>query len=112
MAKRKLQTSKNITDKDIVEVLQVWGFAYNDTRLNVLPEGVKSIHSDTLGVLRMRDGTYRIFDPTTRYPYVTRLICKWFRDQKGTEIPSDFGFSGININSNYAGRRHRDQNNE
>merc|ERR1712014_238641 len=60
----------------------------------------------------MRDGTYRIFDPTTRYEYVTRLLCRWFHDNKGKEIPSDFGFTGINVNSNYAGRRHRDANNE
>jgi hypothetical protein len=112
MAKRKLQTGKNITEKDIVEVLQVWGFPENDTRLNVLPEGVKTIHSDTLGILRMRDGTYRIFDPTTRYEHVTRLICEWFISNMGKEIPVDFGFTGININHNYAGRRHRDANNE
>merc|ERR1712060_751013 len=100
-------------DEDVVEVLQVWGFPDNATRLNVLPEGVKTIHSDTLGVLKMRDGTYRIFDPTTRYEHVTRLICKWFADNRGTgQLPPDFGFTGININHNYAGRRHRDNGNE
>merc|ERR1712194_776688 len=68
--------------------------------------------SDTLGVLRMRNGSYRIFDPTTRYPHVTKLICQWFLTNKGSEIPEEFGFSGININHNYAGKRHRDNGNE
>lgn len=111
LARRKLKAN-NMAEKDVVEVLQVWGFPDNMTRLNVLPEGVKSIHSDTLGVLRLRNGTYRIFDPTTRYEYVTKLICGWFDKHKGPEIPKDFGFTGININHNYAGRRHRDANNE
>lgn len=112
MARRKLATGKQLSDKDVVDVLSVWGFPENDTRLNVLPEGVKTVHSDTLGVLRMRDGTYRIFDPTTRYEHVTRLICQWFLANKGGNIPDDFGFTGININHNYAGRRHRDNGNE
>jgi len=115
MARRKLDSLKvtdKVADKAVHEVLQIWGFAENSNRLNVMPEGVTSVHSDTLGVLRMRDGTYRIFDPTTRYEHVTRLLCRWFTDNKGKDFPSDFAFTGININSNYAGRRHRDANNE
>merc|ERR1711990_1139516 len=83
MARRKLDGGKKIIDADIVDVLSIWGFPENETRLNVLPEGVKSVHSDTLGVLRMRDGTYRIFDPTTRYEHVTKLLCSWFQSSKG-----------------------------
>eukprot|EP00448_Togula_jolla_P009792 CAMPEP_0170598856 /NCGR_PEP_ID=MMETSP0224-20130122/16476_1 /TAXON_ID=285029 /ORGANISM="Togula jolla, Strain CCCM 725" /LENGTH=417 /DNA_ID=CAMNT_0010923447 /DNA_START=69 /DNA_END=1322 /DNA_ORIENTATION=- len=112
MARRKLASGKAIVDEDVLDVLRVWGFADNESRLNVLPEGVKSIHSDTLGILRMRDGTYRIFDPTTRYEHVTKLLCHWFATNKGKDIPDDFAFTGININHNYAGRRHRDNGNE
>jgi len=112
LARRKLALGKKLVDKDVVEVLSVWGFAENDTRLNVMPEGVKSVHSDTLGILKMRDGTCRIFDPTIRYEHVTKLICQWFTSNQGSEIPADFGFTGININHNYAGRRHRDNGNE
>lgn len=112
MARRKLEAKKKLMDKDVVEVLQIWGFAENESRQNVLPDGVKTIHSDTLGIIRLRTGGYRIFDPTTRYEYVTKLICKWFDETHGKAIPEDFGFTGININHNYAGRRHRDANNE
>jgi len=109
MAKRKLE-SKKVTQQDVLDVLQIWGFPDNSTRLNVLPEGVTTIHSDTLGVLKMRNGTYRIFDPTTRYEHVTKLICRWFNTNN--KLPADFSYTGININHNYAGRRHRDNGNE
>jgi len=112
MARRKLASKKKIVDKDVTDVLSVWGFPENDSRINVLPEGVKTVHSDTIGVLKMRDGTYRICDPTTRYENVTKLICQWFVMNLGKDIPEDFGFTGININHNYAGRRHRDNGNE
>jgi len=112
LARRKLASGKKLNEKDVVDVLSVWGFPENDTRMNVLPEGVKSVHSDTIGVLKIRDGTYRIFDPTTRYNSVTTLLCQWFVQNKGKDIPEDFGFTGININHNYAGRRHRDNGNE
>lgn len=112
LARRKLASGNKIVDKDVVEVLSVWGFPENDSRVNVLPEGVKSVHSDTIGVLKIRDGTYRIFDPTTRYDSVTKLLCQWFMTNKGKDIPEDFGFTGININHNYAGKRHRDNGNE
>merc|ERR1711953_819753 len=92
MACRKVALGKKITDKDVVDVLQVWGFPENDTRLNVLPEGVKTVHSDTLGVLKMRDGTYRVFDPTTRYEHVTRIVTQWFADNKPKDMPDQFGF--------------------
>merc|ERR1719329_1709673 len=93
MAKRKLSTGKKLGDSDVIDVLSIWGFPENDTRMNVLPEGVKTVHSDTLGVLRMRDGTYRIFDPTTRYNSVTKLLCAWFQSCKGKDIPDEFGFT-------------------
>jgi len=111
-ARRKLAAGKKLTEQDVVDVLGVWGFAENAGRLNVMPDGVKFVHSDTLGILRIRNGSYRIFDPTTRYEHVTMLITKWFEQNKGKEIPSDFGFTGININHNYAGKRHRDNGNE
>jgi len=111
-ARRMLASGKKTTEQDVVNVLDIWGFAENAGRLNVMPEGVKFVHSDTLGILKIRNGTYRIFDPTTRYENVTKLITKWFDENKGKDIPSDFGFTGININHNYAGRRHRDNGNE
>merc|ERR1711896_67224 len=60
----------------------------------------------------MRDGTYRVFDPTTGYEHVTRMLTQWFVSKRGKDIPDEFGFTGININHNYAGRRHRDNGNE
>jgi len=112
MTRRMLASGKAIRDKEVVSVLQIWGFAENTGRLNVMREGVKSVHSDTIGIIRTRQGPYRIIDPTTRYEHVTVLINKWFATNKGNEIPKEFGWTSININHNYAGARHRDGNNE
>merc|ERR1712232_615373 len=49
--------------------------------------------------------------PTKRYPLVSKLLCQWLADNK-PKIPAKFVCTAINLNCNYAGRRHRDQNNE
>jgi len=111
-ARRKLATGKKLTDQDIVDVLRVWGFVENEGRVNVLPKGVKAVHSDTLGVVRDRAGNWNIMEATTQYEHFTKMMCQWFTSSMGADIPRDFCFSGININHNYAGRRHRDAGNE
>ena len=56
LAEARLALPRTI-DEDILAVLQRWYFKYNTTRKNVLPEGVTSIQSDTLGVVRTRTGS-------------------------------------------------------
>jgi len=116
LAERKLREAakagRKVSDADALAVLQAWGFAENATRLNVLPEGQTWVHSDTLGALRMRSGGFRITDPTLSYPHFTGLLCKWFTDHQDDDIAIKCVFNGINVNSNYAGRVHRDANNE
>merc|ERR1712048_1037171 len=46
-----------------------------------------------------------------RYPGVPKLMCQWLKDNK-PKIPAKFVCTAINLNCNYAGRRHRDGNNE
>lgn len=111
-ARRKLDTGKELTDQDIVDVLRVWGFVENEGRLNVLPEGVKAVHSDTVGVVRDRQGRWNIMEATTQYEHFSKMLCQWFTSSMAPDVPEDFCFSGININHNYAGRRHRDAGNE
>ena len=45
-------------DEDILAILQRWYFKHNTTRKNVLPEGVTSLQSDTLGVVRTEPGLW------------------------------------------------------
>jgi len=113
LCEKKLKTGKKITDQDLQEVLELWGFSENHGRLNVMQEGIKYVYSDTIGAIRRRTGTYGMTPPTTRYPNFPRLMNKWLKDNM---IPLPQGakmvWTAINVNANYAAVRHRDQNNE
>lgn len=111
LCEKKLRTGKKITDADVAQVLENWGFCQNTGRLNVLPEGLKYVYSDTIGAIRRRTGGFGITPPTSRYPNFPRLLCQWLQDNK-PKVNAKFVCTAININANYAGRRHRDQNNE
>jgi len=111
LSAKKLLAGKEIADGDVAEALSTWGFCQNTGRLNVLPAGHKYVYSDTLGAIRRRTGGFGITPPTTRYPNFSKLLCKWLADNK-PKVACKFVCSAININANYAGKRHRDQNNE
>mmetsp|Transcript_13902 Transcript_13902/g.24097 ORF Transcript_13902/g.24097 Transcript_13902/m.24097 type:complete len:467 (+) Transcript_13902:36-1436(+) len=99
-----------ITSEEITYILRSWSFGRNTFRLNVMPEGADFVKSDTLGLLRDRGGVMNLTRPTREYPMVAKLIVHWLRDQ----LPRDakqFKFTSINLNCNYAAKRHRDGNN-
>jgi len=107
------KAGKKITDADLDEALGLWGFAQNVGRLNVMREGVKYVYSDTIGAIRKRCQGYGITQPTKHYPNFVRLLCKWLVDNHlENKLGCEFKCSAINLNANYAGRRHRDGNNE
>eukprot|EP00929_Paragymnodinium_shiwhaense_P082092 TRINITY_DN4312_c0_g1_i1.p1 TRINITY_DN4312_c0_g1~~TRINITY_DN4312_c0_g1_i1.p1 ORF type:complete len:427 (-),score=148.23 TRINITY_DN4312_c0_g1_i1:348-1628(-) len=113
IAEKKLDSGKKITDQDATEVLELWGFCQNSGRLNVLPNGLKYVYSDTLGAIRRRTGSYGKTPATVRYPNFPRLLNKWLEDNP-VKLPTGakFIWTAINVNANYAAARHRDQNNE
>lgn len=107
----KLRSGKKITDADAHEVLSFWGFTENTARLNVMGPGVKYVYSDTVGAIRARSFGFGSTPPTKRYPAVPRLLCQWLADST-LPLSVKFVCTAINLNCNYAGCRHRDQNNE
>eukprot|EP00401_Gymnodinium_catenatum_P013955 CAMPEP_0117486672 /NCGR_PEP_ID=MMETSP0784-20121206/15598_1 /TAXON_ID=39447 /ORGANISM="" /LENGTH=498 /DNA_ID=CAMNT_0005281291 /DNA_START=67 /DNA_END=1561 /DNA_ORIENTATION=- len=111
IAMQKLQSKRKITDSDVHEVLEHWGFSENIARINVMPEGQKYVYSDTMGAIRARSFGFGSTPPTKRYPGVPKLLCQWLADNR-PKIAAKFYCTAINLNANYAGRRHRDQNNE
>jgi len=111
VAAKKLKSGKKITDADVSEVLHLWGFNQNTGRLNVMQKGVKYVYSDTIGAIRRRTGGFGVTPPCQRYPNFPRILCKWLEGTK-LAVKSKFCCTAININANYAGKRHRDQNNE
>lgn len=111
LAQEKLKARRKLTEKDVTEVLQVWGFAQNVGRLNVLPDGRKWVYSDTLGAIKHRVGTFGVTPPTRRYPAVAKLLNQWLLDNRPAGLNTDFMCTSINMNANYAARTHRDGNN-
>ena len=78
LAEARLESPRT-SDDDILAVLQRWYFKHNTVRKNVLPEGVTSVQSDTLGVVRTRTGSVVVTRPTRKAPAVFHLCCRWLR---------------------------------
>eukprot|EP00928_Gymnodinium_smaydae_P070664 TRINITY_DN54458_c0_g1_i1.p1 TRINITY_DN54458_c0_g1~~TRINITY_DN54458_c0_g1_i1.p1 ORF type:complete len:422 (+),score=107.94 TRINITY_DN54458_c0_g1_i1:101-1366(+) len=112
ISREKLASGKKITDSDVTEVLEHWGFSENTNRLNVMQPGQKYVYSDTIGAIRARSLGFNPTPPTRRYPAFAKLLNKWVADNKPAGLKAKFVCSAINLNCNYNGRRHRDQNNE
>ena len=75
-----LERSKEITDADLLAVLRKWRWHQNKVRSNVMREGQKWVHSDTLGVVCSRDGRLVLSKVTKEYPASFKLLCKWMQD--------------------------------
>lgn len=68
------------------------------------------VFSDTLGLLRDRQGDVHVTAPTRRYPQVAEVLARWLTDR----LPEDsrqFRFTSMNLNCNYAASVHRDNGN-
>ena len=111
LATELLASGKNLSDADLLAVLSRWTFKPNKNRTNVLPEGVDSVYSDTLGLTRDRRGTVAVDAYTRERPGVFRLLCEWLKQRRTAELARDFPFTSISMNYNYAARLHRDGNN-
>lgn len=99
-----------IREDEVEFVLSTWGFARNTTRVNVLPDDKEWVWSDTIGLLRDRCGDIHLTKATIRYPAVVEILNRWLTDRLPKEVQS-FKFTTLNLNKNYAGKRHRDGNN-
>lgn len=96
---------------EILRVLDLWGFARNPNRINVMKEGMQWVHSDTIGAMKRRDGLVLPTAPTRNYPNFVKAMTRYLHDHVPDEFKEKFYFTSININKDYAGARHRDQSN-
>mmetsp|Transcript_25583 Transcript_25583/g.59418 ORF Transcript_25583/g.59418 Transcript_25583/m.59418 type:complete len:282 (+) Transcript_25583:125-970(+) len=101
---------RRIKDSEIEHVLGTWAFARNISRVNVMPENAEWVKSDTMGLLRDRTGDIHVTKPTAKYEAVCQVLNKFLRERLPKEAAS-FKWTSINLNCNYAARRHRDANN-
>ena len=100
-----------VTDGDVLLVFRLWSFRKNDIRVNVTPEGLQWVYSDTLGLIRDRCGQYIMTGPTKADPRVVRLVNAWMRHCWTERSPQTFCCTSISVNSGYAAKLHRDRNN-
>lgn len=106
------ETGRNITEYEILQVLRLWDFRENQTRKNVMKEGETFVYSDTVGLVADRTGKILAKEETRRYPHFGQLLCRWLRERiDRKQLGTEFVFTSININKNYAGKLHRDGNN-
>ncbi|CAE7031519.1 unnamed protein product, partial [Symbiodinium microadriaticum] len=101
---------RKISSDDIDRILKCWAFAKNPFRVNVMPQGQQWVKSDTLGLLRDRGGKLIVTRPAREYPNVAKIIARWLHGKLPKEA-KHFKFTSLNLNCNYAARRHRDGNN-
>jgi len=99
-----------VTEEQVESVLSVWGYARNANRVNVFPDGKDWVWSDNVGLVRDRQGSIHLTSATTRYSSVIKLLCQWLTARLPSEA-ANFSFTSLNLNCNYAAKRHRDGNN-
>jgi len=104
------KANQAVSEARVEEVLGLWGFARNPNRQNVFPDGRDWVWSDNIGLVRDRQGSIHLTSTTTRYPSVIKMLCTWLTARLPSEA-ADFTFTSLNLNCNYAARRHRDGNN-
>jgi len=102
---------RSLCDADILRVLRIWAFSENSLRKSVLPEGRAFVHSDILGMIATRDGRAIATQTTRDCPDVVRLLCRWLKERRPSDLTQDFTFTSLILNSGYAARLHRDGNN-
>jgi len=101
-----------ISEADVLKVLKHWAFRKNDTRLNVMPEGVDFVFSDTIGLIPSRDGRILVTPHTIDFPATVKVLTQYLADHLPMELKKNgFPFTSINVNKNYAAKLHRDGNN-
>lgn len=99
-----------VQEAEVESTLSLWGFARNAARQNVFPDGRDWVWSDNIGLVRDRIGSIHLTFATHRYPAVVKILSRYLTDRLPAEV-ADFRFTSMNLNCNYAAKRHRDGNN-
>eukprot|EP00403_Amphidinium_massartii_P008656 CAMPEP_0178413110 /NCGR_PEP_ID=MMETSP0689_2-20121128/22360_1 /TAXON_ID=160604 /ORGANISM="Amphidinium massartii, Strain CS-259" /LENGTH=539 /DNA_ID=CAMNT_0020034375 /DNA_START=34 /DNA_END=1650 /DNA_ORIENTATION=- len=101
-----------VSDSDILQLLRAWAWEENPVRKNVIPEGKTFVYSDTFGLVYSRQGYGVATTLTEKFPSVMQVLSRWMVESRGSKAEHVFPFTSINVNFNYAARRHRDGRNE
>ena len=108
LAEELLASGRPVTDDSILRVLRSWKFSENNNRVNVKGDAA-FVLSDTLGLVSARTGVVSASRLTRGYPAVFKLMSYWVRE--AWPLSSNFPFTSVSVNFDYAAQRHRDGNN-
>eukprot|EP00928_Gymnodinium_smaydae_P023457 TRINITY_DN19356_c0_g2_i1.p1 TRINITY_DN19356_c0_g2~~TRINITY_DN19356_c0_g2_i1.p1 ORF type:complete len:578 (-),score=78.66 TRINITY_DN19356_c0_g2_i1:235-1968(-) len=106
------------TDEQALDVLRAWGFERNKNRLNVIPEGMQWVASDTLGLVLPKMPVRGRRDPvvsraTRGHETVFRVIHDWIQGRLARDHGrGTFPCTSMSLNKNYAAKLHRDARND
>lgn len=105
------KTKRKVTEVEMLRALDLWGFARNPNRINVMQTGQEWVHSDNVGAVARRDGKILPQSSTKKYQYMMKLLNRYITDNLPEDFKGKFAYTSININKDYAGKRHRDAGN-
>lgn len=99
----------DVTSDMVLQALRQTQFPRNLSRKSVMPEGTSFIEAFCLGLVGSR--WPQVSDHTTEAEPLTRLLNAFLRGPHGPPDGQDFPFTSIQVNKNYASKRHVDANN-
>ena len=104
---------RNVTNEEVLAVLNEWSFRKNPDRRNVMPEGEDHVPSETFGLIRTRTGLWVDSRCSQEFPYIPKLLNRWLKGRLmlHPELWKDWKCSSITVNGGFASKRHRDENN-
>ena len=112
LAKAEQEAKKRLSAKpsqgDVEACLKLLGDSWpTQERPNVTPDG-KAVQGMCLGAVFVLGGVgMAVSQVSSAYPNLCKLITAWVK----TSLPEEFPFSSLQINYNYAARKHVDGNN-
>ena len=93
LASTLLESGGAITDQAALDALRLWRFHKNKVRTNVMREEQKWVYSDTLGIVRSRDGRLCLTKATRDHPAFFRLLNTWVQDNKPAFLKDNFPYT-------------------
>ena len=105
------KAKRKVTEVEMLRALDLWGFARNPHRINVMESGLKWVYSDNVGAVVRRDGLILPQASTMKYQNFMKLLTQYLKDSLPDDFYEKFGYTSISINKDYAGKRHRDAGN-
>merc|ERR1719188_1651928 len=91
LATVKQEGGRRIRDSEVLSCMQLWGYKENTNRGNVIPDGMKFVHSDTVGLIKISTCEKTLLTVgTKRYPEFTRLLTQYLEERLPAEMQQKF----------------------